>query len=191
MMLLSYPDFMRRVTFEDPRPDANPRGSRRRGGRAAGSSTLGNYPRTMQIAVGRCRRRASDAARRDVFAGAVLAAERGRGGADQCAGDAAAERNPGAARQARSDFERVGDGDGRGNLTAPNHWSQAWTELLAGIAKAGVGDAARRRRGSSGRRDRRARSTLRSRASRCWSWASWRWRRATIARRGSCCSTRA
>src|SRR5262245_32866758 len=24
LMLLSYPDFMRRVTFEDPRPDANP-----------------------------------------------------------------------------------------------------------------------------------------------------------------------
>ena len=30
----------------------------------------------------------------------------------------------------------------RRNLTVANHWSQAWTELLGGIAKAGIGDGA-------------------------------------------------
>ena len=76
---------------------------------------------------------AGDAAGRDVFAGAVLAVERGRGDADGGAGDAAAERVVGAAREARSDFEGAGDDDGAAE-------SDGGEPLVAGVDGAAGGD---------------------------------------------------
>ena len=113
LLLLTYPDFMKRAQFEDPRPEANPQRAVPPWGVGTRRMALGDYPRAMQVMVGELDRGAAGAAAgRDISAGAVLARECGGGDSHECAGHAAAERDVGAAGEARSNFERVGDDDG-------------------------------------------------------------------------------
>ncbi len=143
LMLLSYPDFMRRVTFEDPRPEGNPQRVQVPWGPGTRPVTLGNFPRTMQIAMGSMTG-AQDALQRG---GTFLQPQYWRLNVAEVIRTAAL-----AMRRRNEILGPLGKHDriskelaatmSRRNLTVANHWSQGWTELLAGIGKAGVGDAA-------------------------------------------------
>jgi hypothetical protein len=143
LMLLSYPDFMRRVTFDDPRPDGNQQRVQVPWGPGTRPVTLGNYPRTMQIAMGSMTG-AQDALQRG---GTFLQPQYWRLNVAEVIRTAAlAMRRRNEILGPRGKHDRISKElaatMSRRNLTVANHWSQGWTELLAGIGKAGVGDAA-------------------------------------------------
>ncbi len=143
LLLLSYPDFLRQVTFEDPRAEGN---STRQGvpwGQSGRQFALGDYPRMMQVMVGS----AAGAQRALEQGGAFMQPQLWRVNVAEVIRTAAL-----AMRRRNELLGPLGKHDriskelattlARRNLTHSNHWSQAWTELLAGIAKAGIGDAA-------------------------------------------------
>ena len=144
LMLLSYPDFMRQVKFEEPRPEGNPQRVQVPWGPGSRQVNLGNYPRTMQVMVGSLTGAAAGAAaRRDVFAGAVLASERGGGDSHRGAGNAAAERDSRSAGEARPNFQGAGDDD----VARKSYRRES---LVAGLDRA-VGGDRQGRRGRGGR----------------------------------------
>lgn len=141
LMLLSYPDFMRRVTFENPRPESNAQRLQAPWGMGGRRFALGNYPRSMQIAVGSL----GGAQRALQQGGTFLQAQYWRLNVAEVVRTAALamrRRNELLGPLGKHDriSKELATAMSRQNLTASNHWSQSWTELLAGIAQAGVGD---------------------------------------------------
>lgn len=142
LMLLSYPDFLRSVQFEDPRPEANPTRAVPPWGTSSRRVQLGDYPRAMPIAVGSLNGAANALQRGGTF----LQAQYWRLNVAEVIRTAAlAMRRRNELLGPLGKYDRISKElaatMSRRNLTTTNHWSQAWTELLAGIAKAGVGDA--------------------------------------------------
>ena len=137
-MLLSYPDFMRRVTFEDPRPEGNPQRVQVPWGPGGRQFTLGNYPRSMQIAVGSV----TGAQQAMQQGGTFLQAQYWRLNVAEVVRTSAL-----AMRRRNELLGPLGKHDriskelattmSRRNLTVANHWSQAWTELLGGDCEGG------------------------------------------------------
>jgi tetratricopeptide (TPR) repeat protein len=143
MLLLTFPDFMQQVTFEDPRPEGN---AARQGvpwGQSGRQFAIGDFPRMMQVLMGS-------------ITGAQQALQQGGtfmqpqywrvNVAEVIRTSALAMRRRNELLGPLGKYDRISKElattTSRRNLTATNHWSQAWTELLAGIAKAGIGDAA-------------------------------------------------
>lgn len=142
LMLLSYPDFLRSVQFDDPRPEPNPTRSVPPWGAPSRRVQLGSYPRAMSIAVGSLTG-ARDALQRG---GTFLQAQYWRLNVTEVIRTAALamrRRNELLGPLGRHDriSKELATVLSRSNLSPANHWSQAWTQLLSGIAKAGVGDA--------------------------------------------------
>ena len=143
LLLLSYPDFMKRVQFEDPRPEGNAGRQAVPWGPGGRQVTLGASPRTMQVMVGTL----TGAQQALEQGGTFLQAQYWRVNVAEIVRTSAL-----AMRRRNELLGPLGKHDriskelattmARRNLTLSNHWSQAWTELLGGIAKAGVGDAA-------------------------------------------------
>lgn len=141
LLLLSYPDFMRSVQFSDPRPEPNPTRAIAPWGNSSRRAQLGNYPQAMPIAVGSLTG-ARDAMQRG---GTFLQPQFWRINATEVVRATAL-----AIRRRNELLGPLGKHDriskelaatlSRSNLSLPNHWSQAWTQLLSGVAKAGVGD---------------------------------------------------
>ena len=112
-------------------------------GQSGRQFAIGDFPRTMQIAMGSI----SGRSRRSQQGGTFLQAQYWRMNVAEVIRTSAL-----AMRRRNELLGPLGKHDriskelattmSRRNLTLPNHWSQAWTELLAGIAKAGIGDAA-------------------------------------------------
>ncbi|MGE3244576.1 MAG: hypothetical protein AB7I57_26170, partial [Pirellulales bacterium] len=142
LMLLAYPDFLRSVQFDDPRPEPNPTRSVAPWGAPSRPVRLGTYPRAMSIAVGSL----TGAATAMRQGGTFLQAQYWRLNVAEVIRTAAL-----AMRRRNELLGPLGKHDkiskelatvmSRSNLSLSNHWSQAWTQLLSGIAKAGVGDA--------------------------------------------------
>jgi tetratricopeptide (TPR) repeat protein len=143
LLLLSYPDFMRRVTFENPRQEGNPQRIQVPWGAGTRRFTLGNFPRSMQIAVGSI----TGAQQAMQSGGTFMQAQYWRLNVAEVVRTAALamrRRNELLGPLGKHDrvSKELATAMSRRNLTVANHWSQSWTELLAGIAKAGIGDAA-------------------------------------------------
>lgn len=141
LLMLAYPDFLRSVQFSDPRPEPNPTRAVPPWGAPSRRVQLGSYPQAMPIAVGSLTG-ARDALQRG---GTFLQAQFWRINATEVVRTAAL-----AIRRRNELLGPLGKHDriskelaatlSRSNLALPNHWSQAWTLLLSGVAKAGVGD---------------------------------------------------
>jgi len=141
LLLLSYPNFLRSVQFSEPRPEANPTRAIPPWGTSSRRFQLGSYPRAMPIAMG------SMTGPRDALqrGGTFLQPQIWRINVTEVIRTAAL-----AIRRRNELLGPLGKHDriskelaatmSRSNLAQPNHWSQAWTQLLSGIARAGVGD---------------------------------------------------
>lgn len=142
LMLLSYPNFLRSVRFDDLRPEANPSHAVPPWGTSSRRFQLGNYPRAMPIAMGSLNGAANALQRGGTFLQAqfwrINVAE-----VIRTAALAMRRRNELLGPLGKHDriSKELATVMSRGNLSLPNHWSQAWTQLLSGIAKAGVGEA--------------------------------------------------
>jgi CHAT domain len=143
LVLLAYPDFMKQVQFENPRPDSNKSRQAVPWGPGVRTATIGDYPRTMQVLVGSL----TGAQQALQQGGTFMQAQYWRVNVPEIIRTSAL-----AMRRRNELLGPLGKHDriskelattlARSNLVQPNHWSRAWIELLAGIAKAGVGDAA-------------------------------------------------
>ena len=143
LMLLTYPDFLKQVRFDDPRPEANPSRAQAPWGPGTRPMALGDYPQTMPVAVGSITG-ANEALQRG---GTFLQAQYWRVNVTEvirAAALAMRRRNELLGPLAKYDriSKELATTMSRSDLAPANHWSLAWTELLAGIAKAGIGDAA-------------------------------------------------
>ena len=140
-LLLTYPEFLQQVQFDDPRPDPNTARQQVPWGASNRPIVLGNYPRTMQIMMGEL-----NAAQNTIQrgGGAVMQAQIWRVNVIEIIRTSAL-----AIRRRNEILGPLGKYDriskelaavlARGNLAPLNHWSNAWMELLAGVAKAGIG----------------------------------------------------
>lgn len=143
LLLLANPDLLTQVQFEDPRPDGNRSRQAVPWGPGVRQATLGDFPRTMQVMVGSL----TGAQQALDRGGTFLQAQYWRVDvAEVIRTSALAMRRRNELLGPLGKHDRISKELAttlvRRNLTRPNHWSQAWIELLAGIAKAGVGDRA-------------------------------------------------
>ncbi len=142
LLLLTYPNFMTQARFEDPRPDANAARQEVPWGPGSRRSTVGSYPRALQVLVGS----AGGAQQALQQGGTFLQPQFWRVNvAEVIRTSALAMRRRNEllgplGKRDRISKELATTMSGR-NLTVSNHWSVVWTELLAGIAKAGIGNA--------------------------------------------------
>ncbi len=142
LLLLANPDFLKQVKLENPRPDANSTRQAVPWGPGVRQAALGDYPKTMQVLVGTL----TGAQQALQQGGTFMQAQYWRVDVAEVIRTSAL-----AMRRRNELLGPLGKHDhiskelattlARPNLTQPNQWSQAWIELLAGIAKAGVGDA--------------------------------------------------
>ena len=139
-MLLAYPDWMVRVVFEDPRPDANALRRQPPWSQSQRRFVLGNFPHGMRIAIGQL-----DNSQAYQQGGAVLQPQYWRiNPAEIVRTSALAIRRRNELLGPLGKYDRISRQLAtvlsRGNLVPANHWSTAWVEVLDGVAQAGVGN---------------------------------------------------
>jgi hypothetical protein len=140
LLLLTYPDFLARVEFTEPRPDTN---SARRAppwGASERRFVLGDVPQTMQVLMGDL----GAAQRAAQQGGTFLQPQFWRVNiAEIVRASALAIRRRNEILGPLGKYDRISKELSttlsRRGLVPPNHWSQAWVELLEGLAQAGVG----------------------------------------------------
>lgn len=142
LLLLAYPDFLTQVKFDEPRSDANRARQPPPWGGSQRRFVLGKFPDSMSILMGDI-----GSAQRAAERGGVVALPQ-----FWSANVIEILRTSALAMRRRNEIlGPLGKQDriskelaatlGR-RLAPPNHWSQAWVELLQGIAEAGVGNDA-------------------------------------------------
>lgn len=138
-LYLAYPDWLRRVNFQQPpSPDNNPARRRAPWGRPARRVTYAELPQTMLVSQGQINN--AGVAQRG---GVVQAAQFWKVDVVEVVRATAL-----AIRRRNELLGPLGPHDkisrdlantlGRGGTTPPNHWSSAWEDLLAGLALMGV-----------------------------------------------------
>ena len=140
LLLLSYPEFLTQVQFEPLRPNNNPGRRQPVWGASERRFVLGDFSPTMQVLVGDF-----GAAQRAVQQGGTfLQPQIWRVNvAEIIRTSALAIRRRNEILGPLGKYDRISKelstSLSRRGLVPPNHWAQAWVELLEGLAQAGVG----------------------------------------------------
>jgi tetratricopeptide (TPR) repeat protein len=139
-MLLAYPDWMIRVVFDDPRVDASMARKQPPWGQSQRRFVLGSFSKGMRIGVGQL-----DNSTAYQKGGVVMQPQYWRiNAAEIVRASALAIRRRNELLGPLGKYDRtsrqLASTLSRGNLVPANHWSQAWIELLNGVAQEGVGN---------------------------------------------------
>ena len=139
-MLLAYPDWMLRLVFDDPRPDATAARKQPPWGLSQRRFVLGSFPHGTRIAIGQL-----DNSEAYSKGGAVMQPQYWRvNAAEIVRASALAIRRRNQLLGPLGKYDRLSrqlaNTLSRGNLVPANHWSIAWVDILNGIAQEGVGN---------------------------------------------------
>ena len=139
-MLLAYPDWMLRVVFDDPRPDATATRKQPPWGLSQRQFVLGKFPQGTRIAIGQL-----DNSEAYSKGGVVMQPQYWRvNAAEIVRASALAIRRRNQLLGPLGKYDRLSrqlaNTLSRGNLVPANHWSIAWIDILNGIAQEGVGN---------------------------------------------------
>jgi tetratricopeptide (TPR) repeat protein len=139
-MLLAYPDWMLRLVFDDPRPDATAARKQPPWGLSQRQFVLGSFPHGTRIAIGQL-----DNSEAYSKGGVVMQPQYWRvNAAEIVRASALAIRRRNQLLGPLGKYDRLSrqlaNTLSRGNLVPANHWSIAWIDILNGIAQEGVGN---------------------------------------------------